>query len=412
MPWASYGTGDLTVKEGTNKGQLPNNAGSTNESRSNFSLDDGNWVALQVWAEDVSTLPGSRSLMKDYLDPSHSVDYPEDEFDPLIGLYTQMQETVRDFTGYNEDGKYVRGAYDDVVDTSQLIVNYANFVQTYYAGIGAEITEIVDDILSGRGDIAALKNRLLRRLSRIKEKADETHERADSAYQRTVTIHADVTKQKEDLEEQQTHYKSKYAIEDKDLKELRQRIRAKQAEIAQDNADYSRDVGLAAGLGPGLFIFVWWAGGCIAGPIISGVFGDKAVKALNELHKDEGELAKLQSEELFKISLHTVLDTSNQKLDNLHKDFEGAKQSLGKLRDVWKTLSGDLDQLHSEVLMMDDDAKEAPDMLISLSQSDPGDLDMVLQDWQQVGNDAQTFVANAHVTFSHNVPSLPAAPTT
>lgn len=396
--WFTYGPGELVV-EATNKGKELDNKGKTNDSTSQFKLDDGNWVALQVWAADVNLLPTNRSLMKDQLDPSHSIDYPEDEFDDLIGLYEKMQKTVADFTGYtDENGNYVNGAYDVVIDTAQMIVNHSHFIQTYYAGVHDEIKRFVDQIQSASGDIAALKTRLLRRLSRIKEKADEAHERADEAHDRTVSIHTQVSSQKDELEKIETEYKSKYAIKDKQLANLWADIAEKQAQIQDDNARYARDVGLAAGVGSAAFFFVM--GGWIAGPVIAGIFGHDATKAQEKLREHEEELQRITVKYQFQWMLHLVLGNSRRKMDDLHEDLVDAKEVLGKLRDVWKALSGDVQALYNDVNMTELDAKEAPDMLISLSESDPGDLELVLQDWQRVGGEAQNFVANAHVTFS------------
>ncbi len=399
--WKDHGPGAILVPNGVGKSKLKGVKGETKKV-SHFALDHGNWVALQTWVQNVKLLPNDPESMKDFLDPPHTINYKKTnpkEFDDLAALYKNMQGTVDNFIGFvGSDGGYVEGSYDTVIKFTQSLMHYASRVKIYYKSVAVEIKHLVDEILAGGDNVKALKHRLLLRLSRIKKWADDLLVVAKQCAKLMTDNHATVKSQKEQLDRLQLKYKAKYATDDASIKALLVQLAAKRNELATDTGEQVRDYAIL-GVGAALVVSAPWytfgAGALVGlGMMIFG--GVDSAKQAEQIAEDENEIARLTAEITLDQNLQKALQLSNQHVDDLDKDFASAVAACGQLRDIISTLSSNVGDLHDQVNMVDEDAKEMPEVLLGLSKEDPGDLDIMVKEWAKVGQDAEAFTASAH----------------
>jgi len=342
-----------------------------------FALSATNWIAIQTYVLEGLALPTTDDKFKEFLGkgaPSNLSD-----FKPLLECFSQI---------HDQCSTWQTKVYPDSVSLASDVYDYGTHkAPTFFPPINKLATKLIDK--PNDPDATTQLKALLTSLS------TDAQQRADKA----TAVKTQIQKFANDTLASRTtlsgtpdkpgglvkKYRDEYGDKSKEVTELNKEIAAQKTVLQQATEEYNHDVVVAATTPT----YVWaWPIGTIPAIVVAGVYGARAVDALNRLNAAKQKVSEMQdkvaADALLMISLSTI-ETSTSRILN---DLNAALPIIELIEGVWGGIADDLQNL---VKQIDIDIRQALPILMSLG------VDETLRSWHDVALRADAYRTNCYV---------------
>lgn len=350
-----------------------------------FCMSSAKWIMLQSFFNDVVNLPSNVDALAAKMGPGAPKDMSD--FNKLVAAYTILQTHGHTFTST---------IYDQIVDLGSDIFNYALNVPQYFGPTGLQ--SLIDQLTAvpqPTGD--ALK--LL--MSEVKAFFDQmvADIKAGSFIQKAkdvkTALQSLITLLESDLTTLGTdspasgywkYYNDEYGSTSDTVSTLNTQIAALKARLKPLEDEYAHDVIVAATAAA----YVWiYPVGTIAAAIVAGVYGADATATKNAIDAVIASISSLEDKEKADVALMADLNTVTASINDLSGHLKTALGILEGIEGNWNSISNDLSALST---MMAGDVSHALALILNVK------LGAVINAWQNVQNEAQTYRNNAYIT--------------
>lgn len=340
-----------------------------------FILSATEWLSIQTYVVNASALPTTTEAFKTFLGKGAPGDMSP--FASLITAYANIHQHVS--TWQND-------TFPASVSLASDIYNYAKQAPLYYNPIlplAQKLTQNPDDKES--------KDALKAILDVLSKTASGHHAKAKAVADKIQNF-ANVTEAdrvvlsgvdgKGGLKKE---YNEKYGSTSKEVTELKEELELQKKALDKANEDYNYDVVVATTTPT----YVWvWPFGTIAAAVVAGVYGDRAVKALERVRAAEKKIStlgdKIATDALLIISVTTASSSINQTIGQI----TAALPVIQKIQGVWGAISDDLNNI---VQTIDTNIEEALPIIMNLG------VQTAINEWTEVGALAQEYRLHAYV---------------
>ncbi|WP_025739024.1 alpha-xenorhabdolysin family binary toxin subunit A [Salinivibrio socompensis] len=341
-----------------------------------FSLSKREWLAIQVYVTNALSLPTNQQEFKNSLGPGAPDDLSD--FDKLIACYSDINIHC---TAWQND------TFPTSVSLASQVYAYGiNKVPIYYPAINKETAILVDDpdnenakkalkaILDNLEKTAkGYANSAAEVASAIRKFADQT-----SADQTTlVGPKGDAGLVK--------YYNDEYGSKSAEVRSLTEEIKAQGVVLATAQEEYEHDVIVASTTPTYGWIFPV---GTIAAAVVAGVYGDKAVKALDRAKAAQKKIDELNEQRAADANLINAIHLAEQGMGQISRELAGALPVIQKIEGIW---GGIADDLASIAKLIDTDIRQVPPIIMNLG------VDEAIKAWHNVALAANAYRLNAYI---------------
>lgn len=342
-----------------------------------FALSRPEWIAIQTYVTNALALPTTRDAFSKSLGSGAPADLKD--FDQLIAAYQSMNGHVT---------TWQKTVFPATVSLASDVYDYgANKAPVFFPPI---LTEAA--ILRDNPNDAGAKDALKAILDNLKRDADTRAQKAstvaqqvqqfadDSAADRVTLVGADgaggLVK----------YYDNAYGAASAEVATLTKDITAQRLVLDGANAEYNHDVVVAATTPT----YAWvWPVGTIAAAIVAGVYGKKAVDALDRAHAAQDKINNLAGRLAADANLMSAIHSAELGMNSITRDLSAALPVIQKVQGVWHGLSADLGSISH---LIDADIREVPPIIMGLG------VDEATKAWHNVSLAANTYRLNAYVS--------------
>lgn len=345
-----------------------------------FALSATEWYAIQTYVANALALPTTETTFKTFLGNGAPDDLTP--FKPLISAYSTINEHVN---------VWQNDTFPSSVSLASDILNYAKQAAVYYNPIlplAQKLTQNPDDKESKdalKAILAVLSNSASENQKKAKAVADKIKNFAVQTKADQVVLNG--SDGKGGL---QKKYKDDYGSTSALVKQLNEEIAAQKIVLDAANAEYDYDKVVAATTPT----YVWvWPFGTIAAGIVAGIYGDKAVKALQRARAAQEQINTMSAKVASNALLIINITTSSSSISDILGKIEAALPVIQKIQGVWGAISDDLDNI---VKTIDTNIGEALPIIMNLG------VQTAINEWKDVGELAQAYRLYAFITVESN----------
>lgn len=345
-----------------------------------FSLSATEWIAIQTYVVNGQSLPTTEAAFRTSLGDGAPSDLSD--FAQLITAYGNINTHV---TTWQDD------TFPASVSLASDIVAYANQAPTYYNPILPLAQKLVTnpDDQQTKDKLTAILGVLIKSADDYETKAaavaTKIQEFADNTQKDKVTLSG--TDGKGGL---QKYYQDKYGDTSDEVVALNKEIEAQQIILKAANDEYDHDVIVAATSPTYAWIFPV---GTIAASVVAGVYGDKAVKALERARAAQAKINDLAAELAADANLMNAINMAENGLTNIIGPLNAALPVIQKIQGVWGAISDDLGNISN---LIQTNIAEALPIIMDLG------VESAINAWTAVGQEAQAYRVNAYITVTGN----------
>jgi len=344
-----------------------------------FILAKTEWIAIQTYVTDALALPVTPDEFKASLGPGAPTDLAD--FLQLIAAYKGINSHC---------SVWQNTTFPKTVDLASKIYEYgAVKAPVYYPPILKEAQILITD-----PDNQQAKAVLKAILDNLQAQATDYANQATAAELEIKTF-ADQTESdrvtlvgphgKEGLVK---YYNDKYGTASKDVEDLVKDIAAQRLILKSANDEYDHDVIVASTTPTYAWIF---PAGTIAAAVVAGIYGDKAVKALERARAAQEKINALTGKMEADANLMTAIHLAMNGTSTIVQSLAAALPVVQKIRGVWSGIAADMAHI---VKLIDDDIRKVPPIIMSLG------VDEAMKAWYNVAQAANQYRVNAYVKQS------------
>jgi hypothetical protein len=183
------------------------------------------------------------------------------------------------------------------------------------------------------------------------------------------------------------YYNDKYGAASAEVKALTKELEAQKIVLDAANADYNYDVVVAATTPAYAILFPL---GTIAAAIVAGIYGDKAVKALERVRAARQQINNLNAKLTADALLMIAINNTESGISATMATLNAALPIIQKVQGVWHAISDDLRHLTEFVKK---NVAEAALAILKLG------VKAAINTWKEVGDEANAYRINAYVTI-------------
>lgn len=341
-----------------------------------FILSSTEWLAIQTYVESGMALPTTDDAFKKLLGSGAPSDLSD--FKPLIDAYKLINGHV---TGWQTD------TFPKSVSLASDIYNYAQQAPTYYAPILPLAKK-----LTANPDDQDAKKELVAILDMLSKSASGYHDKAKEVAEKIQKFANDTQADKNTLNGTdgngglKKYYNDKYGATSSEVEELTKELQAQKVILDAANKEYDHDV-IVASTTP---TYAWvWPFGTIAAAVVAGVYGDKAVKALERSRAAQQQINTLSSKLAADTQLMINITTTESSITNILEPLNAALPVIQKIQGVWGAISDDLNNI---ITTINTNIAEALPIIMNLG------VQTAINEWTEVGGLAQAYRLNAYIT--------------
>jgi hypothetical protein len=341
-----------------------------------FILSASEWFTIQTYVINALALPTTDAAFKTLLGSGAPGDMTP--FKPLISAYGTINKHV---TSWQTD------TFPKSVSLASDIYNYAQQAPIYYAPIlplAKKLTANPDD-KEAKDELTAILGVLSKSASSHHDKAKEVAEKIQTFATQTQAdkVVLNGSDGKGGLQKQ---YKDKYGESSEDVIRLSKEIEAQKLVLKAANEEYDHDVIVAATTPT----YAWvWPFGTVAAAIVAGVYGDKAVKALERVRAAQQQINTMSAELAADAQLIINITTATSSITDILGKIEAALPIIQKIQGAWGAISDDLNNI---IQTIDTNIAEALPIIMNLG------VQTAINEWTEVGDLAQAYRLHAYVT--------------
>jgi hypothetical protein len=341
-----------------------------------FTLSRPEWITLQTYCTNAAALPTTDEAFRKSLGdgaPSNLSDFTQ-----LIAAYKAINGHAAGWT---------QTTYPAAVALASDVYQYGTSkVPSYYPQLLAEAKVLVKDP-NDEDAKAALKAILDHLQSDTQSRAKRAGEvvtqigkfAADTETDKATLVGADG---KGGLIK---YYNDKYGQASSEVIKLSKEIEDEGKVLAEANAEYDHDVVVAATTPT----YAWvWPFGTVAAAVVAGVYGRRAVEALERARAAEAKIASLQAKLAADARLMIALQGAGTGMGAITRNISESLPVIQKMQGVWGGISADLGALAS---MVDDDIRNVAPIIMELG------IESTVRAWTNVAAAANAFRVNAYV---------------
>lgn len=342
-----------------------------------FSLSKTEWLSIQTYVNDALALPTDKTSFAKSLGPGAPTDLSD--FDQLIDCYKNISSHCL---------TWKQTTYPLTVSLASNIYDYGtNKVPLYYGAIlplANKLSENPNDTQSKealKGVLQTLTTAASGYQAHASHVASEVQKFADETQADKTVLSG--TDGKSGLIK---YYNDKFGSKSAEVVELNKEIVAQRLVLSSKNAEYDHDVIVAATTPTYAWIFPV---GTIAAAVVAGVYGHKAVEALDAARAAQSKINSLSDEIAADAKLMTSIFLSEQGMHTIESDLAEALPVIQKIEGVWGAISADLAAI---VKMIDEDIAKALPIIMNLG------VEEAIRAWHNVALAANTYRINAYIT--------------
>ena len=341
-----------------------------------FILAKSEWVAIQAYSINALSLPTTNDEFRTSIDAEPSFDLAD--FVQLIAAYDLINQHV---TVWENE------TFPSSVNLAGRIYQYGSQkVPVYYP----EVSRLADEIVADPEN-EKLQQTMKALLENLENTAQGFADEAD-AVSDAVTLFAQQTQEDKTRllgpngnDGLQAYYNDKYGKSSEQVEQLTQEIAAQQIILDAAMDEYNQAVIIAATTPTYAWVpFV----GLVAAAVVAGVYGDKAVKALDEAKAASKKIEELNQELRRNALLMLYINNATGDMTKISTSLVEALPAIQKIRGVWGAMAQDL---HRIVEIIDEDIRKAIPILQSLG------VDQAMLAWQSVAAAANHYRLNAYI---------------
>jgi Bacillus haemolytic enterotoxin (HBL) len=345
----------------------------------NFSLSKTEWVAIQTYVTDALALP----ITNDEFRKSLGSGAPKDlaDFVRLIDTY----KGIHDHSKTWQDTTFPK-----TVALANAVVQYGrNTAPVYYPPILTEAKKLITN-----PDDQEAKAALKAILDALQKEAQKYAGQADAAAKEVKQFVDDTQADKDKLVGPKgddglvKYYNDKYGKASKEVEELTQEIKAQRLVLKGANAEYDQDVIIATTTPTYVWIFPI---GTIAAAVVAGVYGDKAVKALERARAAQRKIDELSDKIAADANLMNSIHLASFGMNYIARSLSTALPVIQKIYGVWGGIASDIGQI---VTLIDTNIREVPPIIMNLG------VELAIKSWANVASAADAYRVNAYVKES------------
>ena len=341
-----------------------------------FSLSSTEWITIQTYVLDALNLPITMDEFKKKLGSGA----PEDmsDFTQLVNAYVNINKHAKT---WNED------TFPASVSLASDIYNYALQAPTYYNPILPLAKRLVDN-----PDDKAAKDELIAILDVLIKSANQYHDNAAAVAKKIQTFAEQTQKDKTTLSGTdgkgglQKYYDDEYGSKSSEVQALTKEVKAQKDILDAANAEYNYDVVVAATTPTYAWVNIL---GLIAAAVVAGIYGDKAVKALEKAHAAQQKINNLNEKLAADANLMIAIHLAENSLSNILDPLNAALPVIQKIQGVWGAISDDLGNIST---LIKTNIQEALPIIMNLG------VEAAIKAWTAVGKEADAYRINAYVT--------------
>ena len=139
--------------------------------------------------------------------------------------------------------------------------------------------------------------------------------------------------------------------------------------------------------------------GLIAAAVVAGIYGARAVEALDRARAAQGKINELAASLAADANLMTAINSAQIGMNRIVADVAAALPVIQKIQGVWGGISSDLGHISS---LIDTDIRQVPPIIMSLG------VDEAVRAWHNVALNADAYRVNAYVKQAPGVASMEA----
>lgn len=341
-----------------------------------FALSATEWLAIQTYVVDALALPTTMDAFKASLGSGAPSDLSD--FTQLVTAYSGINGHC---TTWQND------TFPKSVSLASDIYNYSLQAPTYYA----PILPLAKQLTINPSDQNA-KDELTAILGVLSQSATTYHDNAADVATKIQTFANQTQSDKVVLSGTdgkgglQKYYNDKYGATSADVTSLTNELTSEKAILDAANAEYNHDVVVAATTPT----YVWvWPFGTIAAAVVAGVYGDKAVKALERSRAAQQEINNLSDKLAADAQLMIAINTTEGGITNILDPLNAALPIIQKIQGVWGAIADDLNTIINTIQT---NIQEALPIIMSLG------VETAINEWTAVGAEANAYRLNAYIT--------------
>jgi hypothetical protein len=341
-----------------------------------FALSATEWLAVQVYVNDALDLPIAMAAFKDKLGPGAPPDLSD--FQRLVTAYGNINSHV---TTWQND------TFPASISLASDIYNYAQQAPTYYN----PILPLAQALTANPNDQQA-KDELTAILGVLSTSATQNHDKAAAVFTKIQTFANQTQADKTTLVGPeggaglQKYYNDKYGATSDEVKTLTEQLKGEQAILDAANAEYAHDVIVASTTPTYGWIFPF---GTIAAAIVAGIYGDKAIKALERGNAAKQQIATMDAKLAADANLMIAINKAESGITNILTPLNAALPIIQKIQGVWGAIADDLGNIIS---LIKNNIQDALPIIMNLG------VQASINAWTAVGQEADTYRKNAYIT--------------
>lgn len=349
-----------------------------------FLLSSAEWLAIQVYVNDAVSLPTNTDAFQKSLGPDAPPINTAD-FKSLIDCYATINAHCKEW----QDTTFPAS-----INLAGDIVAYAQKAPIYYGAINTVAQKLVTNPNDTQSQAAlkAIIDNLAASATTYQGNAQHVADMISTFANQTASdkntlLGPDGSGKESGLMKQ---YMDKYGSSSVEVKSLIDQLDGLNKLLVADTAEYNHDVIVAATTPTYGWFFPF---GTIAAAIVAGIYGDKAVKALDRIHAEQAKIATLSAQLQADANLVADLALANKGITQISTEITNALPVIQKIQGIWGAIATDLTNIGN---IIQNDIAQALPIIMNLG------VDEAITAWQKLGTEADSYRVNAYITVTTN----------
>ncbi len=344
-----------------------------------FSMSKPEWIAIQTYVNDALSLPITIDQFKASLGQGAPSDLTD--FNQLIAAYVTL---------HGECSTWQTTTYPNTVSLASDIYDYGtNKVPIYYPAILVEANKLVANPNDQQAAAA-----LAAILDSLQGTATDYSNKAKAASDAIQTFSNQMQADQNTLVGTtvapglQQYYTNKYGTTSAQVKQYTDELAGWRLALTGDQEKYRQDVIIASTTPTYAWIF---PAGTIAAAIVAGIYGHRAVEALDDIATDQDNINRLTDDLAADANLINAINLATNGINGISTALAAALPVVQKIQGIWQGISDDIASIAS---LINTDIRQVPPIIMNLGVSEATTA------WYNVAQAANAYRVNAYVTTS------------
>lgn len=344
-----------------------------------FTLSKPEWIAIQNYVTDGLSLPTTIDQFRNQLGSGAPPDLSD--FTKLIAAYVAVNQHCT---------TWQTTTYPNTVSLASDIYEYgANKAPVFYPPILTEANILVTDPNNAQAAAA-----LAAILDVLQKAASDNADKAKKCSDAIQTFSDQMTADQITLVGTpaapglQQYYTTEYGAKSAQVKLYTDQLASWKTALEGDQAEYRHDC-IVAETTP---TYGWiWPVGTIAAAITAGIYGHKAVEALDNISTDNDNISRLTADLAADANLINAINLATTGISGISTALAAALPVVKKIQGIWQGMSDDMTAIAN---LINTDIRQVPPIIMNLGVSE------ATKAWYNVAQAANAYRVNAYVTTS------------